>query len=227
MTTPTPNDGWETIDVPRGTFYGWSSNPNSAGKQRIIGEVMQFSYDGGTDFNGHSCPQLSLIVSEPTLSFNKQEEFKKIPAGELVVMTCGTVNLANAVLAANLKPGDTVMITLTGFTQVDKGTAKQFDIKVKRGSGKPQNNQQRAATAPPQQDPWGNGAAAQQPPQQDPWTPPHHQQQQPAMAAAAPPPDWNMGGTPSAVPANDPWGAGVAPAPGAAADPWGNDEPPF
>lgn len=216
MTTPTPNDGWETIDVPRGTFYGWSSNPNSAGKQRIIGEVMQFSYDGGTDFNGHACPQLSLIVSEPTLSFNKQEEFKKIPAGELVVMTCGTVNLANAVLAANLKPGDTVMITLTGFTQVDKGTAKQFDIKVKRGSGKPQSNQQRAATPPPPpppqpQDPWGNGA----PPAQ-----------QPAMAAAAPPPDWNMGGAPSTVPADDPWGT-AAPAPGAVADPWGNDEPPF
>jgi len=124
---------WETIDVPRGAYIGWGNKKG----QHVTGKVLEFSTDGGTDFNQKPCPTLAVELIEDAASFNKDGERTDHKAGEIVQLNAGQVSLKRALRAADPAPGDLVKITLDNLVKTDKGTVKEFAIKIARGAGGP------------------------------------------------------------------------------------------
>lgn len=122
---------WETIEVPRGAYIGWGSKKG----QHVTGKVLDYQPEGGTDFNGNACPSAAIELTEASASFNKDGDRTDIPAGELVQLNAGQVSLKRALRAADPAPGDLVKITLVNLAKTDKGTVKEFDIKIARGAG--------------------------------------------------------------------------------------------
>jgi hypothetical protein len=127
MTEP----NWTEIEVPRGAYIGWG---NKAG-QHVTGSVLEYSLDGGRDFNGNSCPTLAVELTEKAASVNKDGDRTDHEAGELVQLNAGQVSLKRALRAADPSPGDLVKITLSNLVKTDKGTVKEFSIKIARGAG--------------------------------------------------------------------------------------------
>jgi hypothetical protein len=122
---------WEEIEVPRGAYIGWG---NKAG-QHVTGKVLEYSLDAGSDFNGNSCPTLAVELTEKAASFNKDGDRTDHEAGELIQLNAGQVSLKRALRAADPSPGDLVKIELQSLIKTDKGTVKEFGIKIARGAG--------------------------------------------------------------------------------------------
>lgn len=192
MTAP----NWEDVNVPRGAYIGWGEHVG----QHVTGRVLDYQPTGGTDFDGNVCPQLSVELTEPAASFNKQGERTDYPAGDLVVLNAGQASLKRAIKAADPSPGDLVKITLESFANGKKGLVKEFGIKIARGAtpppAQPSPFQQHAPAAPAQ---------------------PFQQAVQPAPAAPAAKP---FGQAPAAPPAANPFGA-----PATVPDPWAAGQP--
>lgn len=146
MTQPT----WEDVDVPRGAFISWGDRTG----QHVTGTVLDYSDNGGTDFNGNPCPQLQVELTEKAASINKAGERTDFDAGELVVLNAGQVSLKRAVRAAALDSGDLVKIELSNLVKTAKGTVKEFSIKVARGAGR---------KTEPEPEPAGQPTAAEAP----------------------------------------------------------------
>ncbi len=123
---------YEDVVVPRGAYISWGSKTG----QHVTGVVLGFDPTGGTDFNDRPCPQLTLELSEPAASINKEGVRTDFAAGELVLLNAGPVSLKRAVMAAQPAVGDIVKIILANLVEVAKGTVKEFDIKIARGAGK-------------------------------------------------------------------------------------------
>ena len=134
------DDDWEDVNVPIGSFIGWGERDG----QHVTGEVFEYQPEGGTDFNGEPCPQLSVILTEKAASFNKKGQRTDFDPEALVTLNCGQTSLRRAVKAAKLGTGDLVRIKMKGIVEVDKGTLKDFGIQVKRGSGALSANAERA-----------------------------------------------------------------------------------
>jgi len=124
---------WETIEVPRGAYIGWGSKKG----QHVTGKVLDFNAEGGTDFNGNVCPTATIELTEAAASFNKDGDRTDFAAGELIQLNAGQVSLKRALRAADPAAGDLVKITLVNLAKTDKGTVKEFDIKIARGAGGP------------------------------------------------------------------------------------------
>lgn len=122
---------WETVEVPRGAYLSWGTKKG----QHVTGKVLEYSPDGGTNFAGDPCPSATIELTEPAASFNKEGERTDFPAGEIIQLNAGQVSLKRALRAADPKPGDLVKITLVNLAKTDKGTVKEFDIKIARGAG--------------------------------------------------------------------------------------------
>lgn len=122
---------WETVEVPRGAYIGWGTKKG----QHVTGKVQDYQADGGTDFNGNPCPSVAIVLTEKAASFNKDGDRSEHPEGELVQLNAGQVSLKRALRAADPKTGDLVKITLVNLAKTDKGTVKEFDIKIARGAG--------------------------------------------------------------------------------------------
>lgn len=132
---------WETVEVPRGAYLGWGSKKG----QHVTGKILEYSPDGGTNFAGDPCPSATIELTEPAASFNKDGDRTDYPAGEIIQLNAGQVSLKRALRAADPNPGDLVKITLENLAKTDKGTVKEFGIKIARGAGgavKPQAAQQ-------------------------------------------------------------------------------------
>ena len=122
---------WETVEVPRGAYIGWGTKKG----QHVTGKVLDYQPEGGTDFNGNACPSAAIELTEDAASFNKDGERSTHNAGEIVQLNAGQVSLKRALRAADPSPGDLVKITLVNLAKTDKGTVKEFDIKIARGAG--------------------------------------------------------------------------------------------
>lgn len=122
---------WEDIDVPRGAYISWAPKPG----QTVTGKVLDYTTNGGTDFNGNPCPQVSMELREDTYSINKHGERFDHPAGDLIVINAGVASLKRAVLAANPTAGDLLKISYSGTYKTKEGEGKEFDIKIARGAG--------------------------------------------------------------------------------------------
>jgi hypothetical protein len=72
---------WETITIPRGTYYAWGNEPG----QQVVGKVLTYKADGGTDFNGATCPILEVELIKPTFSVGKNGE-DPLDVGEAVTL---------------------------------------------------------------------------------------------------------------------------------------------
>lgn len=121
---------WETIEVPRGAYIGWGSKKG----QHVTGKVLDYQPEGGTDFNGNACPSATIELTESAASFNKDGDRSDFAAGELIQLNAGQVSLKRALRAADPAAGDLVKITLVNLAKTDKGTVKEFDIKIARGA---------------------------------------------------------------------------------------------
>lgn len=121
---------WETIEVPRGAYISWGGKIG----QHVTGKVHDYQPDGGTDFNGNPCPSVAIELTETAASINKDGERTNHDPGELVQLNAGQVSLKRALRAADPSPGDLVKITLVNLAKSDKGTVKEFDIKIARGA---------------------------------------------------------------------------------------------
>jgi hypothetical protein len=122
---------WETIEVPRGAYIGWGSKKG----QHVTGRVLDYSSEGGTDFNQNVCPSATIELTEDAASFNKEGERSLHEAGSLVQLNAGQVSLRRALRAADPSPGDLIKITLINLAKTDKGSVKEYDIKIARGAG--------------------------------------------------------------------------------------------
>lgn len=123
---------WEEVNVPKGAYLGWASKPGQA----IIGKVVDYNENGGTNFAGEPCPSVAIELTEAAASFNKEGERTDFAAGELVQLNAGQVSLRRALRAADPKAGDLVKITLDNIVKTSSGgTLKEFGIKIARGAG--------------------------------------------------------------------------------------------
>ena len=122
---------WETIEVPRGAYISWGSKKG----QHVTGKVLDFNAEGGTDFNGNVCPTATIELTEAAASFNKDGDRSDFAIGDLIQLNAGQVSLKRALRAADPAAGDLVKITLVNLAKTDKGTVKEFDIKIARGAG--------------------------------------------------------------------------------------------
>lgn len=123
----------DPIEVPAGAFIGWGSRDG----QEVIGTVTEYAERGGTDFNGNVCPELTLILAKSAPSFNKAGDRTDFDEGEEVSVTCGGVNLKKAIRKAAPEAGDLLKIKLVELVKTPNGTAKIFDVRVKRGDTLP------------------------------------------------------------------------------------------
>lgn len=121
----------DPIEVPAGAYVGWGSKVG----QKVIGTVTEYQERGGTDFNGNVCPEVSIILAERAASFNKAGDRTDFDADEEVGVTCGGVNLKKAIRKAAPERGDLIKIELIELVKTPNGTAKIFDVRVKRGGG--------------------------------------------------------------------------------------------
>ena len=122
---------WETVEVPRGAYLSWGAKKG----QHVTGKVLEYSPDGGTNFAGDPCPSATIELTEAAASFNKDGERTDYPAGEIIQLNAGQVSLKRALRAADPSAGDLVKITLVKLAKTEKGTVKEFDIKIARGAG--------------------------------------------------------------------------------------------
>ena len=120
---------WETIEAPVGSFIGWGGTKG----QHVTGKVLDFTLDGGTDFGGNRCPQISIQLTEAAASFNKAGERRDIPAGETVNITAGQVKLKTVLSQTNPSKGDQIRIELKDVIRTNTGnTLKDFLVQIKR-----------------------------------------------------------------------------------------------
>ena len=124
---------WEEVQVPRGAYLGWGTKAG----QHVTGKVLEYNADGGTDFAGNPCPAATIELTEAAASFNKDGDRTDFPVGEIIQLNAGQVSLKRALRAADPSPGDLVKITLSNLAKTDKGTVKEFEIKIARGAGGP------------------------------------------------------------------------------------------
>ena len=152
---------WETVTTPRGEFIGWGTIPG----QFVQGKVLSFDPNGGTDALQRICPEVIIELTEKAASFTKNER-KDYDAGTVVAVTCGQTSLKRDIVSANLVPGDMVRIELDKLVNTPRGTAKIFEIKVKRGDGpRPQFVTSLPGTSTqPEQGGFGGGGFGDAPP---------------------------------------------------------------
>jgi hypothetical protein len=122
---------WEDICVPKGAYISWGNKPG----QHVTGKVLEYAFDGGTDFAGNRCPSIAIELTEKAASVNKDGDRTDYPAGEIVQLNAGQVSLKRALRAADPNPGDLVKITLENLVKTPNGTVKEFGIKIARGAG--------------------------------------------------------------------------------------------
>ena len=97
--------------------------------------MLDYQPEGGTDFNQNPCPSATIELTETAASFNKDGERSEHEAGSLVQLNAGQVSLKRALRAADPSPGDLIKITLINLAKTDKGSVKEYDIKIARGAG--------------------------------------------------------------------------------------------
>ena len=59
------DDGYEKVEVPRGTFVGWGLKPG----QKMTARVLSYSDTDGRDFNGETCPLVVAELTEPFTNY--------------------------------------------------------------------------------------------------------------------------------------------------------------
>jgi hypothetical protein len=122
---------WETIESTAGGFIGWGTKTG----QHVTGRVVDYSIDGGTDFGGNKCPQLTIELTDKAASYNKEGERTDYEAGEIVNITCGQASLKSTIRRTDPSTGDLIKIMLSSLAKTANGTAKVFEIKIARGAG--------------------------------------------------------------------------------------------
>ena len=85
---------WETIEVPRGSFIGWGGKKQVG--QQVVGRVLAYDIVGGTDYNGNTCPQIDVELTEAAESYNKALDRFDYTTGDFISVTGGSNDLKRA-----------------------------------------------------------------------------------------------------------------------------------
>jgi hypothetical protein len=141
---------YETIEVPRTPFIGWGTREG----QFVEGIVTDYDPVGGNDYNGKECPLLEIELVKPAASFNKEGDRTDYKPGETVSMTCGQANLKKAVRKGNPKPGNMILIKLSGKEKTPNGTVKIYTVQVDRSQSNGSNSKASSPSEPPADDSW-------------------------------------------------------------------------
>lgn len=147
---------WESVNTGSGNFVGWGTSPG----QHITGQVVSYDPSGGRTQKGDPTPEVVIELTEPGTSFNKFGERTDFEAGATVTLTCSQKNLQRGIKAASPSAGDLLKITLDKMVKAGEGTAKIYDIKIKRNSPKREYPATVAVSAQPS---FGGGFDAESP----------------------------------------------------------------
>lgn len=160
---------FETVHTPAGAFIGWHDQPG----QVVTGKVVDYDPQGGQDFAGRPCPQLSLELVEPASSFNKDGDRTDFATGDFVTITAGQANLKKGILAARPTVGDVLRVTHSSNAKTANGTAKIFEIQIARIGGQQDTagQQPNPSLNPATPGPFPSAQPAAQPAQQQPVAP--------------------------------------------------------
>ena len=110
-------DPWD--DLPSGSYWTW----NEVG-QVLTGQVVAKAI--GTDFNGGSCPQLTI----------------RLASGDNVILNCGQAQLKAKVMEIRPQLWDAIKIAYIGEEKADKGMKKLFEVKTKPGIAPPEEEEE-------------------------------------------------------------------------------------
>ena len=122
---------WQESELPQGTFIGWGKIG-----QTITGHVVNYTADGGRDYNGDPCPQIVLALTEGCDNYkDKGATHETIDAGEFVTITAGQANLRRHLTGIMPAPGDLLRVRYDADYRTASGTGKEFRIKFARGVG--------------------------------------------------------------------------------------------
>jgi hypothetical protein len=119
---------WEEVVVPRGAYISWGQQTG----QNVTGRVLEYGIDTGEDFNGMSCPSITIELTEPADSINSKGDRVAHDEGEVVQLDVAQESLKRALRAADPSPGDLVKITLENLVKRPNGIGKEFGIKIAR-----------------------------------------------------------------------------------------------
>lgn len=136
-------DSVETVTVPTGAYISWG---NKRG-QHVTGKVIDYQPEGGSDYNGDPCPHITIELTEDAASINKEGQRTDYPAGEIVQLNVGQVSLKRKLRAGEPGSGDIIKITLDNLAKTDRGTVKEFDVKIARGAANSNGTKARKAAA--------------------------------------------------------------------------------
>lgn len=104
--------------------------------QIITVAVLEFTADGGRDFDGNPCPRLDMVVAQPG-GYNIAEGHQvPLNSGDKLTWQGNTpARLANGLKAANPAPGDLLQLSHEGTYRTEKGTGKDIQVQIARGAG--------------------------------------------------------------------------------------------
>jgi hypothetical protein len=124
---------WEESTIQQGAFIGWGKLG-----QTVTGRVVDFTADGGRDFNGDPCPQVVLELTESCDNYkDKGATHETVAAGEFVTITAGQANLRRHLTTISPKPGDRLRVRYETDYKTPSGTGKEFRLKFARGAAQP------------------------------------------------------------------------------------------
>ncbi|WP_019972016.1 hypothetical protein [Mycobacterium sp. 141] len=118
---------WEEVVVPRGAYISWGQEVG----QHVTGRVLEYGIDTGQDFNGKTCPSITIELAEPADSISSKGRTTH-DEGEVVQLDVAQESLKRALRAADPSPGDLVKITLERLVRRPNGIGKEFGIKIAR-----------------------------------------------------------------------------------------------
>jgi hypothetical protein len=119
---------WEEIEPPLPIFLSWGEKPG----QELRGKITHITPDGGKDFTGNPCPQYEFLLLKNTYSENKAGERTDLVTGETILLNVTSISLQRHLRYGNPKVDDDVSIIFHDTVKVDKGTAKQFRVRIRR-----------------------------------------------------------------------------------------------
>ena len=124
---------WDAVPestIPTGTFIGWGRVG-----QVVMGTVLSYSSDAGSDFNGEHCPLLVVELVTDTENYRDKGTTKEgIDAGELASVTAAQANLARHLRSLEPRPGDVIRVEYASEYKTARGIGKEFKVQVVRGA---------------------------------------------------------------------------------------------
>lgn len=126
---------WETVSLPQSTdlppFLKWG---DIAG-QEVIGAVLDYTPDGGKDFDGNASPRVDILITQAGYNIKDGRQVALNPGDRVTWQGNTPTRLATGLKAAEPKRGDLIKLTHEGTYRTANGTGKDIQVRIARGEG--------------------------------------------------------------------------------------------